>query len=241
MSSTDRFAPLRTLAAVLALAGLSACATAPPPSKAPESAAATRNMKALLAFDQYKPVVETAEDNVLLAPHAGGVLSEAQKLALSDLYKRLGDDDGAAVNVDAPAGSTAGSAADLTRRSAAGYLVGLGVRPERLKLGAYEAKAGSDAILVRFVSLQASGPDCSKGWGDYASTGSNKVNSHFGCADAANLAAMVADPRDLVRPSPDQPADAGRRAVVLGKYRKGEVTTAAKDDQASGAISQTVK
>lgn len=37
------------------------------------------------------------------------------------------------------------------------------------------------------------------------------------------------------------PYDAARRETVLGKYRKGELTSSQKDDQATGAISQAVK
>ena len=59
--------------------------------------------------------------------------------------------------------------------------------------------------------------------------------------EAANLAAMISNPRDLERPSPDTPADATRRGVTLAKYRKGEQTSAAKDEQASGNVSQAVK
>ena len=74
-----------------------------------------------------------------------------------------------------------------------------------------------------------------------AATGQNRAYAHFGCADAANLAAMVADPHDLTRPKTETPYDATRRETVLGKYRKGELTSSQKDDQATGAISQAVK
>jgi pilus assembly protein CpaD len=43
-----------------------------------------------------------------------------------------------------------------------------------------------------------------------------------------NIAAMVADPRDLMAPRPMAPMDANRRATVLEHYEKGEVTQATK-------------
>ena len=55
-------------------------------------------------------------------------------------------------------------------------------------------------------------------------TVSNADYWYFGCAYQANLAAMVANPSDLVAPSPIGAADATRRASVLAKYRKGEKT-----------------
>ena len=57
---------------------------------------------------------------------------------------------------------------------------------------------------------------------------------------AANIAAQIANPQDLLRPRDMTPADAQRRATVLGKYRAGEVTSSARDDQAAGAISRAI-
>ena len=229
--------PLLTLAAVFALA---ACATTPKHTDA-GAGAATSNPSALTPFDQYRAVSGPAQDKVALAPHPGGVLSDAQKLALNELARRLDEANGAKVTLAIASGETAGSPADLTRRASAAYLVSLGVAPEKLELGLYAASPDSNPVAISFKTFQATGPDCSKGMADYASTGSNAVNSHFGCADAANLAALVSDPRDLTRPAPEQPADAARRAVVLDKYRKGESTSSTKDSQASGSISTAVQ
>ena len=50
-------------------------------------------------------------------------------------------------------------------------------------------------------------------------------NRHYwnlGCATQRNLAAMVANPADLVQPRGEDPISTSRRTVVLDKYRKGE-------------------
>jgi len=52
---------------------------------------------------------------------------------------------------------------------------------------------------------------------------------NFGCADQRNLAAMVDNPADLAQPRGETPTHAGRRSIVLDKYRKGENTSAASD------------
>ena len=57
----------------------------------------------------------------------------------------------------------------------------------------------------------------------------------------ARMAAQVANPADWARPRTLDPADAQRRAVVLDKYRKGELTSSEKDDNATGAVSSVVK
>ncbi len=65
----------------------------------------------------------------------------------------------------------------------------------------------------------------------------NQPYWNFGCATQNNLAAMVANPRDLVQPRRSSPADAQRRDVVIDKYRTGEVTTAKRDESETGTVS----
>ena len=62
----------------------------------------------------------------------------------------------------------------------------------------------------------------------------------LGCSTVSNMAAQISDPRDILGQRPQDPADAGRRSTVIDKYRKGEVTSGAKDEQASGAISKAI-
>jgi pilus assembly protein CpaD len=80
-------------------------------------------------------------------------------------------------------------------------------------------------------------PPCGDWSTNLAVTTRNDLPSNFGCATQHNLAAMVADPRDLLAPdsSVGQP-DAQRRLTVLDKYRKGELTPAAKS--ANGVVTQ---
>jgi pilus assembly protein CpaD len=46
----------------------------------------------------------------------------------------------------------------------------------------------------------------------------NDQYHNFGCAAQQNLAAMVANPADLVRPQPTAPAHGARRANVIKVY-----------------------
>ena len=43
----------------------------------------------------------------------------------------------------------------------------------------------------------------------------------FGCSTQANLAAMVANPNDLITPRVMTPSSAPRRATSIGKYESG--------------------
>lgn len=60
---------------------------------------------------------------------------------------------------------------------------------------------------------------------------------NFGCATQRNLAAMVANPSDLVQPRGETPAYSARRSVALEKYRKGDSPSGKYDGYDSGNIS----
>ena len=229
--------PVRTLstlpaltigAAVLALAG---CA-----SQAPDGFKA----RAVLPTEHYAPKVEEAPDQVALAVHAEGV-SAAQSAALADFTARWRTAGSGPIVISAPADAARMEEARSMAYRVQSSLQALGVPSERIRLASYMAGEPKGPILASFTKVVAVGPDCSGGWDNLTSTNSNEPYNHFGCALVANMAAQIADPRDLVAPPALAPGDNSRREVVLGKYRDGKTTASDKDDQASGAISSAVK
>ena len=60
-------------------------------------------------------------------------------------------------------------------------------------------------------------------------------------AAMGNMAAMVANPADLVQPRPESPSYTQRRSTVLGKYSKGEPTATQYPEQDKGKISDVGK
>jgi pilus assembly protein CpaD len=69
----------------------------------------------------------------------------------------------------------------------------------------------------------------------------NRPYFNLGCASQRNLAAMVANPSDLVQPRSETAAYTGRRTVVLDKYRKGESTATNYPDPDKNQISNVGK
>jgi pilus assembly protein CpaD len=67
---------------------------------------------------------------------------------------------------------------------------------------------------------------------------SNRSYYNFGCAYQRNLAAQVADPRDLARPRAMDPPYATRRETVLDKYDKGETTVTVDPYEDKGSVSE---
>lgn len=76
---------------------------------------------------------------------------------------------------------------------------------------------------------------------DLAKTYSNGYAPSFGCAHQRNIAAMVDNPRDFIRPRAQTPVDAARRVKVVGDYREPKVTSTPVDDQSKVSISDVIK
>jgi pilus assembly protein CpaD len=187
--------------------------------------------------EQYSITVTQGRDEILLAPHPDGV-SDAQAKALGQLVGRWRDAGASVITIRAPA-----SGAEATYRATAGVqgaLEGMGVRPEQIQLTSYDGGAGAP-IGVGFEGYQAQGPDCGRDWNDYTQTGDNRVNKNFGCAVTANIAAMIANPGDLMAPRPMDSSDSARRETIIGKYHQGVISSTPPDPQANGAISGAIQ
>lgn len=195
---------------------------------------------AVLPTEHYTAHVEQTPDQVALAVHAEG-LSPAQRKALSDFAGRWRIAGGGAVTVTAPSDAANPEVARTMAYAVQSHLEVMGVPSDHIRLSSYQSGDPRAPVLASFDKAVAVGPDCSGGWDNLTSTMSNEPYHHFGCALTANLAAQVADPRDLVTPPDLAAGDNSRRQVVLAKYREGKATASEKDDQASGAVSSAIK
>ena len=107
-------------------------------------------------------------------------------------------------------------------------LVDMGVPRSRILVGARPLADGDRRVEISFVSYVAHTEPCGDWSADASETASNLPMPNFGCAVQHNVAAMVANPRDLDQPRGLGAADATRRAAVMGHYEKGEATQADK-------------
>lgn len=86
-------------------------------------------------------------------------------------------------------------------------------------------------IRISYMRYVAEGPECGHDWSENLAR--NPKNFHypdFGCSAQHNLAAMVANPADLLGPRTEGPRDSDRRDAVFGNYVKGKVTGAEKSE-----------
>jgi pilus assembly protein CpaD len=108
-------------------------------------------------------------------------------------------------------------------------LAQMGVARSRILVGTHPVTDGDRRVEIGFVSYVAHTRPC----GDWSKNANNDDSNlpmpDFGCSVQHNVAAMVANPRDLDQPRRfDDGPDAVRRATVMGHYEKGEVTQADK-------------
>lgn len=225
-SSLSRLTPF---AAALAL---TACATGPATVAGPVAA------NVLDGWSSRVQVIAQPEE-IRLAPHPTG-LSGTQARALAEFHSRWTLAEGGVITVAAPTG-VQGAGGYRVSADARAFLISQGARPEQVRLIGYDGAGAANApIVIDFQHYVAVTPRCGE-WTSASRTASNQSMSNFGCAVSANMAAQVANPGDLLGARPMDPADTARRMTVLGKYRSGEVTSTAKDEQASGAVSTAVQ
>ncbi len=163
------------------------------------------------------------------APEAGLLPDDTDKLNafIADYLSR----GSGSISISAPKGqdSTAAISYFGTR------LFEMGVPRSRILVGTHE---GADArVEIGFIAYAARTAPCGDWSENLGNTAGNTTPANMGCAVQTNIAAQIADPRDLIEMRPTDPSDATRRAVVLDNYEKGKVTASEKSKDQTGAVS----
>jgi pilus assembly protein CpaD len=171
--------------------------------------------------------VEPDVDRIALSVHEDG-LSSNQNAALAAIVARFGQAGAESLRIEAPSGDDPVSA-DFAWRIK-GALEAMGAPVGAVQVVGYAAPDPRAPVVVGFETVRAVVPQCGTYWGNLSRTNRNEVSANFGCSVNANLAAQIADPRDIVAPRGMTPSDSGRRAVVFDNYRKGEATAAKQED-----------
>jgi len=215
---------LPSLAVVALLGGCAAGATSAPPPVNP--------------LARYVLQVEPGLDRIALAVHDAG-LSANQQSALGDLAARYRATGTGWVQVQGPAGDDEAAARQTWAVRAA--LEGAGIPADRLRVTAYDAPDPRAPILAGFETVRASVPNCAAEPRSMEGRFSNQSSPGLGCAITANMAAQIADPRDILGARPMSPADSGRAAVVFQNYRAGEGSSSPQEPLVQGRIAQAVE
>ena len=145
--------------------------------------------------------------------------------------------------VERPVGAGNEQAASDSTHEIVSILAAAGLPPPSIVVQTYPATGSSVApIRIGYPKIVAQVGPCGLWPQDLGANFSrdwveNRPPWNFGCAEQHNLAAMVADPSDLVQPRGETPAYTMRRTTVLGNYAQGKATDTQYSTTNSGKIS----
>jgi pilus assembly protein CpaD len=175
--------------------------------------------------DDYRtrhPIVVGETEKQLMVPvgNAARELSFAEKEVVGGFLSNYRTQGSGALHVSSPSNSqNAGAAGNIANQVA--QLATANGYKDRIVMSHYNAPAGQSTppVIVSYGAMTASSGPCGKWPEDMAPTSENKNYQNFGCAYQNNLAAMVANPMDLLGPRQTGPIDAADRDKVIGDYR----------------------
>lgn len=194
------------------------------------SCAAPVNDASITADPEFNhPISVTPDMRTLRVSYAGDGLPADETQKFESFVAGYQERGNGSISISAPAGPGAAEAI----RFFGERLANLGVPRSRILVGTHDVTGGDSRVEIGYVAYVARTGPCGDWSKDLSESASNLPGPDFGCATQQNIAAMVADPRDLLGPRDQGPADATRRTTVIGKYEKGEATGATKSpDQA---------
>ncbi len=158
---------------------------------------------------------------VSYAPNQGMSAGDASKLDMFLADYRLHGS--GSISISAPPGQAS--------RPAIGWfaerIAASGVSRDKILVATRE-NPGDFKVELSYITYRAFTRPCGDWSENLANNASNLPPKNFGCSIQQNVAAMIADPRDLQEPRAVEGANANRRSIIVGNYEQGKVTSAEK-------------
>jgi pilus assembly protein CpaD len=164
---------------------------------------------------------------VFVGRNRGGLTpsQRADVLSFAQFWRREAT---SGIIVDVPHSRSIERAAADSMRDVKSILAAAGVPRNAIYVRTYKAAGPTLAsIKLNYAKIAAEAGPCGL-WPHDLGTSLDRAYTenqpywNLGCASQRNLAAMVANPEDLVQPRGEAPAYAPRRSVAIDHYRKGE-------------------
>jgi pilus assembly protein CpaD len=227
---------------VVALAGtLAACSSTQPMTAQQVTASVPTD------YRNRHPIVlrEGPRTVELFIGNKRGTLTTAQRadvLAFAGEWRREAT---GGILVDLPSGTSNAGAAASALQEVRSILSAAGVPPQAVGVRPHRPSDPNKLVTLRlnYPKVQADAGPCGLWPQDIGPswTRDHSENGEYwnlGCASQRNLAAMVANPADLVQPRGETPPYNGRRTTTLDKYHRGESTATTYSNTERGKISE---
>ncbi len=215
---------IRILAVVLAASALSGCyAAAPYTAVTAETYPNDYRKRHPIALREGNRVVE-----VFIGSNRGA-LTPAQRadvLSFTQVWK--GESTGG-ILIDVPNGTRNAFASSEAAREIRSIIAATGIPDNMVAVRPYQPGDPQKLAVVRmsYSKIVAEAGPCAMWPNDLGPTYDQNYNENrpywnLGCSNQRNLAAMVANPADLVQPRGESPSWTARRTTVLERYRIGQ-------------------
>ena len=184
---------------------------------------------------------------VLFVGPGRGALSPVQRAEVLAFAQNWKTEATGGVTIDRPVGGANDRAASDAMKEALSIIAHAGIPNHGIGVRPYNANGSNLATLrLNYPQLKADAGPCGLWPEDLGPSYDpkhyeNKQYFNYGCATQRNLAAMVANPADIIQPRAETPVYAAKRAVGVEKWRKGESPATTYPDSQKGAISELGK
>lgn len=168
--------------------------------------------------------------NVNVSRGAGGLTPQQRGELLSFAGRsRAGDAGNSKLVISAPSGSANEVAAMRAVHEIRQILSDNGFSEASMTVEVYSGeRGGQPPVRVSYLRYIAEGPHCQQWTTNLAREPQNLPYPNMGCETQRNLAAMIANPADLLGPRSETDRPGERRDEIWEKYTKGDVTGSKK-------------
>ena len=176
--------------------------------------------------DDYRtnhPIVIAEKEEVIDLPVGAGDhrMTKFQSVALDGFFGRYDRSELAVVSISVPSGSANEIAAADVAGDFRRFIHSRGVPDARILMTSYQSPSVevSAPIRVSYTALRAQTNKCGRWPEDLTDDSENKHYANFGCSYQNNLAALIANPADLLGPRKETEIDATNRTNVIDVYQ----------------------
>ena len=177
------------------------------------------------SYRQRHPITIGEKERTLDIPvgRSGAELPLASRQAVTGFAQAYARNPSSAMRVMMPTGSHNAHVASAMGSDILEALSNGGVEPDRVEIMHYDAsRHGATApIRLSYHAIAAHVAKCGVWDHDLSRQTDNRNYTNFGCATQSNLAAIVANPADLLAPRGTTPVDGANRANKIEAYRRG--------------------
>ncbi len=220
----------KTKIAVLSMATLSAVACASGPFNGPQHGATVAETHPISVDSQ---VVTLTLNNDPTITELSSV-DHARIRAFANAYMRNGH---GPLTVTAPSGTSADFDGQETAADIRNALHEAGIPWSAISGATYRTGNADSQLILSYTHYVATASECGIWDGLKGRDYRNLRTPNFGCATQNNLAAVLADPHDLIAPANGTPRDAASTVRAINAYRNGELTGSQTDGEINAQVS----